>query len=42
MTKPVNANLMYDYRISIPSEGNAVIRPVMDQSVSLVPTLDQG
>ena len=42
MTKPVNANLMYDYRISIPSQGNAVIRPVMDQSVSLVPTLDKG
>ena len=42
VTKPVNANLMYDYRISIPSEGNAVIRPVMDKSVSLVPALDKG
>jgi inner membrane protein involved in colicin E2 resistance len=42
VTKPENANLMYNYRISIPAEDNLVIRPVMGQAISLVPTLDKG
>ncbi len=42
VTTPVNANLMYDYRIVLPSAGNTVIRPVMEQSIPLLPTLDKG
>jgi inner membrane protein involved in colicin E2 resistance len=42
VTKPANANLMYDYRIVLPSQGDAVIRPVMEQSIPLLPTLDKG
>ena len=42
VTKPENANLMYNYRISIPAEGNLVIRPVMGQSITLIPSLDKG
>lgn len=42
VTKPTNANLMYDYRIVLPSQGNTVIRPVMEQSIPLLPALDKG
>jgi inner membrane protein involved in colicin E2 resistance len=42
VTKPTNANLMYEYRISIPSAGDLVIRPVMDQSIPLLPALNKG
>lgn len=42
VTKPENANLLYDYTITIPSEGNLVIRPVMDGTVTLIPTLEPG
>ena len=33
VTKPENANLMYDYRIMLPSEGDLVIRPIMEKSI---------
>jgi len=42
VTKPTNANLMYDYRIVLPSQSNTVIRPVMERSIPLLPTLDTG
>lgn len=42
VTKPENANLLYDYTIAIPSEGNLVVRPVMDGTVALLPTLGSG
>ena len=40
VTKPENANLLYDYTIAIPAKGNLVVRPVMDGSVVLLPALD--
>lgn len=42
MTAPENANLMYDYTITIPSKGNLVIRPVMNGSVALLPDMQAG
>jgi hypothetical protein len=42
VTKPENANLLYDYTIAIPSAGNLVLRPVMDGSVVLLPALGKG
>lgn len=42
VTKPENANLLYDYTIAIPSEGNLVVRPVMDGTVALLPVLEPG
>jgi hypothetical protein len=42
VTKPENANLLYDYTIAIPSAGNLVVRPVMDGSVVLLPALGKG
>jgi hypothetical protein len=42
VTKPENANLMYDYRITLPSEGDRLLRPVMGKSISLLPTLGKG
>jgi inner membrane protein involved in colicin E2 resistance len=40
VTKPENANLLYDYTITIPSMGGLVIRPVMNTSVVLIPDFD--
>ena len=42
VSKPENANLLYDYTIAIPSAGNLVLRPVMDGSVVLLPALGKG
>jgi len=42
VTTPENANLLYDYTISIPSKGNLVVRPVMDGTVVLLPEMDPG
>jgi len=42
VTKPENANLLYDYTIAIPAKGNLVVRPVMDGSVVLLPELEVG
>lgn len=42
VTKPENANLLYDYTIAIPDKGNLVVRPVMDGSVVLLPELESG
>ncbi|MFT3892609.1 MAG: hypothetical protein QM730_13320 [Anaerolineales bacterium] len=42
VTKPENANLLYDYTIVLPSKGNLVIRPVMNGSVVLLPELKAG
>ena len=42
MTKPDNANLLYNYKIVIPSKGNLAILPVMDQSVMIVPDFSPG
>ncbi len=40
MTKPENANLLYDFTIAIPAKDNLVVRPVMDGSVVLLPEMD--
>jgi len=42
VTKPENANLLYDYTISIPSQNGLVIRPDMAKSISILPALVQG
>lgn len=42
VTKPENANLLYDYTISIPSKGNLVVRPMMDKAVVLLPDMAMG
>ena len=42
VTKPENANLLYDYTITIPSKNNLVIRPVMDGPVVLLPKVEVG
>lgn len=42
VTKPENANLMYDYRITLPSEDGQVIRPSMEKGTLLLPVLNQG
>ena len=42
VTKPENANLLYDYTISVPSQNGLVIRPDMAKSVSLLPALTKG
>lgn len=42
ISKPENANLLYDYTIAIPAEGNLVIRPVMDGTVAILPALEPG
>ncbi len=42
VTKPENANLLYDYTIAIPAKGNLVVRPVMDGSVVLLPEMQAG
>ena len=42
VTKPENANLLYDYTVAIPSNGNLVIRPMMEKSSILLPVLDAG
>ena len=42
VTKPDNANLLYDYTIAIPSKGNLVFRPVMTGSVVVLPEMEPG
>jgi len=42
LTKPENANFMYDYTIVLPSQNDRVIRPEMDQSLVLMPELPSG
>lgn len=42
VSKPENANLMYDYRITLPTQDGRVIRPGMGDEILLAPTLDQG
>ena len=42
VSKPENANLMYDYRIMLPSQEGRVIRPSMGDEILLAPALDQG
>jgi len=42
VTKPENANLMYDYTIKLPSKNNLIVRPVMEKSVVLIPNLAVG
>jgi hypothetical protein len=42
LTKPENANFMYDYKIVLPSQNNLIIRPEMDQSLVLAPDLPPG
>jgi inner membrane protein involved in colicin E2 resistance len=42
VTKPENANLLYNYTISIPSENGLVMRPNMAKSVVLLPVLAKG
>ena len=42
LTKPEYANLMYDYTIILPAQGNLVIRPEMGKVVVLMPKMSQG
>jgi len=42
VTKPENANLMYDYRIVLPSENDLIIRPIMDKEFLLLPNMAKG
>lgn len=42
VAKPENANLMYDYRIMLPAEGDLVIRPTMEKPILLLPALAKG
>ncbi len=42
VSTPENANLLYDYTIAIPSKGNLIVRPVMNTSVVLLPSLAPG
>jgi hypothetical protein len=42
LTKPEFANLMYDYTIILPAQGNLVIRPEMGKAVVLMPKISVG
>jgi len=42
LTKPDNANLMYDYKIILPAQDNLVVHPAMEKSVVLMPELSAG
>jgi hypothetical protein len=42
LTKPSDANLMYDYKIVLPAQDNLVIQPKMGTSVALMPKLSAG
>lgn len=42
VTKPENANLMYDYRISLPSMQDAVIQPGMGKEFMLLADMTSG
>ncbi len=42
VSKPENANLLYNYTITIPSRDNLVIRPVMEKAVLLAPDVAVG
>ncbi|GAB4449734.1 MAG: hypothetical protein OHK0041_11170 [Anaerolineales bacterium] len=42
VSTPENANLLYDYTVAIPSKGNLIVRPVMNTSVVLLPSLAPG
>jgi len=42
VTKPDNANLLYDYTIAVPSKGNLVVRPVMNGTVVVLPEMEPG
>ena len=42
VTKPENANLMYDYKVVLPSKDDLVIRPVMGEEFLLLPDMAKG
>lgn len=42
VTKPENANLMYDYRVSLPSAKDLVIQPRMDKEFRLLSKVEDG
>jgi hypothetical protein len=42
VTKPENANLIYDYRIILPSQNNLTLRPTMDKEFLLLPDIAKG
>ena len=42
VSKPENANLMYDYTIRIPSQGNLILQPSMDAPQALIPCFAPG
>lgn len=42
VTKPENANLMYDYKIVLPSANDLVLRPIMDEEFLLLPNMEAG
>jgi hypothetical protein len=42
LTKPENANLMYDYTVVLPAQGDHVIRPEMGKAIVLMPKMSVG
>jgi hypothetical protein len=42
VSKPENANLLYNYTIAIPSRNNLVVRPEMEKVISIVPDVAVG
>ncbi len=42
VSKPENANLMYDYTIRVPSQGDLILQPIMDSPQALVTGLAPG
>ncbi|WKZ47381.1 MAG: hypothetical protein QY306_16335 [Anaerolineales bacterium] len=42
VTKPENANLMYDYEIIVPARDNLSVQPTMDRPLALIPSLRPG
>jgi hypothetical protein len=42
VSKPENANLMYDYTMRVPSQGDLIVQPVMDSPQALVTGLAPG
>ncbi|NWG33467.1 MAG: inner membrane CreD family protein [Chloroflexi bacterium] len=42
VSTPENANLLYDYTIAIPSKENLTVRPIMNNSVALLPVFAPG
>ena len=42
VVKPENANLLYNYRVALPSQENLDIHPIMDKEFQLLPSIEPG